>query len=135
MSLIIWRNILTNSKFTYIFGEKDDLLLVLLQGELRAQDISTLEQIEAEIKEKPHKIVLFFFRDLSVFIPAVHAPFVKIQKALRDMGKLIGICSLRPEIKLILLQSGIIRESEVFSNIPEGWNKLSLRSNKPTGKI
>lgn len=114
----------SRTDFTYIFGEKDDLLLVLLQGELLAKDISALEQIESEIKEKSHKIVLFFFRDLSVFIPAAHAPFVKIQKALRDMGKLIGVCSLRPEIKLILLQSGIIRESEIFSNIPEGWNKL-----------
>ena len=114
-----------SNDFTYFFGEKDDLLLVLFQGKILSKDVPALEECETRILEKPQKIVLFFFRDVSVFFPGTHPTFTKMQKSIREKGKLIGICSLKPDIKAVLLQAGIIRESEIFNNIPSAWQKLS----------
>lgn len=115
------------SEFTYIFGEKDDLLIILLQGKITSKDVSLLDQCANEILEKNHKIVLFFFRDLLSFIPAAHPSFAKIQKTLREKNKLLGMCSLKPDLKMVLLQEGIIRESEIFNNLPDAWKKLSQK--------
>ncbi len=123
-------------EFAYIFGEKDELLIVLLQGKIMSKDIATLEKCASEISEKSQKIVLFSFRDVPTFIPGAHSAFAKIQKQIRDAGKLMASCSMRPEIKIILLQSGIVRDAEMFNNIPEAWQKLKakLESNPPKAK-
>ena len=120
-------------EFTYILGEKEDLLLVLFQGKFSHEAEPVLEKLDLEIQDKPQSIVLFVFRDVSGFMPGPHVNFAKTQKAIRDAGKLVGICSLKPEVRNILLKRGVVRESEIFNNIPDAWKSLrfKLESQKP----
>lgn len=115
-------------EFDYMFGNKEDLLIVLLQGKIAAKDLPVVEQCESEILEKTEHVILFFFRDVASILPAAFPTLARMQKAIRDKGKVVGICSLKPEIKTALLQAGIIRESEVFNNIPEAVKKIKARS-------
>lgn len=118
---------LDNSMFKYVLGEKDDLLLVLFCGKIGAKEVPVLEECEGLIKEKPQPIVIISFRDLNALNPGSHATIARFQKTIRDEGKILGLCSIRPEIKTLLLSSGIIRENEIFNNIPEAWKALTVK--------
>lgn len=111
--------------FNYVLGEKDTVLLVILTGKITGRETELLEAMTEEISKKTQPIVIFSLRDLESFMPGGFIQFAKLQKGLRDQKRLIGIASLRPEIKKTLLMAGIIRESEIFNNIPEAWKKLS----------
>ena len=112
-------------EFTYVFGEKGELLIVLFCGKMTGRSVEALERCEAELYQKPHQIILFSFRDVKGVMPAVHIALARIQKELRAKDKFIGLCSLHPEMKSSLLMSGIIRESEIYNNIAEAWKELS----------
>src|SRR5438105_4820838 len=107
--------------FKYVLGEKEDVVLCLFYGKLGAREVPILEQAEKELKDKPQGLILLAFRDLESFNPGAHQAFVQFQKALRDSGKLLGLCSLRPEVKKILMALGMIRDAEIFNNIPDAW--------------
>lgn len=115
------------NEFNYVFGEKEDVLLVLFQGGLSGKEVPLLEQCESELKTKSAKIIIFVFRDVPRFIPGAHPTFVRIQKNLRDSGKVIGNCNLSPEVKESLRVNGIVRGSEIYNSIPEAWKELKLR--------
>ena len=110
--------------FKYVFGEKDSLLLVILTGRVTGRETPLFEAFAEELCTKSQPIVLLNFRDIESFMPACFTQFAKLQKALREQKKLIGICSLKPEMKKSLLMAGIVRDAEVFNNIPDAWKKL-----------
>src|SRR5438445_23216 len=113
----VWNVSEQEVEFTYVFGEKDELLLVLFQGPINPKMIPILENCENDIKTKNQKILIFVFRDVPTFMPGPHINLAKIQKVARDAGKLVGVCGLRPDIKSVLLGLGIVRENEIFNNI------------------
>ena len=113
--------------FRYVMGEKPELVVVLFYGKISQRENEFLLEIEGLLKEKPQLILLLNFHDVAVLMPAAHKALAKFQKSLRDAGKFLGICSLNPEIKLSLLQAGIIRESELFNNIPDAWKTLHAK--------
>jgi anti-anti-sigma regulatory factor len=119
-----------NSAFKYVLGEKDDLLLILLCGKIGAKEVPILEECELTSKDKPQPIVIISFRDLDSLNPGAHSAIAKFQKTIRDSGKILGLCSIKPEVKTLLLSSGIIRESEIFNNIPDAWKALTLKLQK-----
>ena len=110
-----------------ICGEKDNLLIVILCGRIRGQEVPKLEELEAKILGSNHELILCNFRDVATLMPGAHGPFAKFQQSIRSAGKLLGICSLKPEMKAALLQSGLVRESELFNNVAEGWARLKDR--------
>jgi len=121
----------TEQEFKVITGEKDDTIIVLLLGQIRSQEIPKLEELEKFLLEKPLHSVIISFRDVAQFLPATHATWAKVQETLRKAGKLITLCSFKPDIKAKLIQAGIIMESETFNNIPDSWKALKTRLNDP----
>ena len=121
-------------EFKIVTGEKEDTVIVLLIGQVRSQEVPQLDELQTFLLEKTQPTIIISFRDVTQFMPAAHGPFARIQAALRKAGKLITICSFRPEIKGILLQSGVIRESEMFNNIPDAWQALRVRLNDVASK-
>ena len=113
--------------FKYVLGEKEDVVILMLYGKIGSREIPILEECEKELKSKSQKIIILNFHDVAVFMPAAHTFFAKFQKTFRDSGRLFGLCSLRPDIKSSLLLAGIIRESELYSNIPDGWKALNSK--------
>lgn len=118
----------TEISFRYVLGEKEELVLIVLYGRLSGRDIGTLEEIENILNQKSQPILLLNFHDVTSFMPAAHQCFAKFQKRMRDKGKLIGICGLRPDVKQSILQSGIVRENEIYNNIPDAWKALHYKA-------
>jgi anti-anti-sigma regulatory factor len=116
-----------NTEFKIVTGEKDDTVIVLLFGQIRSQEVQELEKMQNFLVEKPQPTVIISFRDVNQFLPGAHGTFARIQTALRKAGKLITLCSFKPEVKNMLLQAGVIRESEMFNNIPDAWQALKVR--------
>lgn len=112
--------------FKYVFGEKDEVVIVLLYGSIGSREVSQLEKLEDELKSKTPPLVVFNFRDLSAFHPAGFSVFARIQKTIRDSKKTLGLCGLKPDVKRMLSSAGIIRELEVYNNVPEAW--IAIRS-------
>src|ERR1700722_17466830 len=110
--------------FRFVLGESGCVQLILLYGKIKAQAVPVLEECEQKLRDMPFKILLLNFHDVAFVMPAAHVFLAKFQKTLRDGGKLVGICGLRPEVKTSLLLAGIIRETELFNNIPEAWKAL-----------
>jgi anti-anti-sigma regulatory factor len=125
----------TNTEFKIVTGEKDDTVIVLLFGQIRSQEVQELEKMQNFLIEKTQPTVIISFRDVVQFMPGAHPSFARIQTALRKAGKLITLCSFRPEIKSMLLQAGVVRESEMFNNIPEAWQALKVRLNDGVQKL
>jgi anti-anti-sigma regulatory factor len=121
-----------NDPFKYVLGEKDDLLLVLFCGKLGSREVPILEECEQVAKDKPQPIVIISFRDLAQLNPGAHATIARLQKTIRDKGKILGLCSLKPDVKNLLLSSGIVRENEIFNNIPDAWKALTVRLDAKT---
>ena len=117
---------------TYVFGEKDNLLIVILCGSMNGKELSALEQCCGEIATKTQKAIILSFRDVSNIFPASFIALAKIQKTIRDSGRFVALASIKPELKTPLLFSGIVRESEMFNNIPDAWNNLVARMAQDT---
>lgn len=113
--------------FRFVMGEKPELVVVLFYGKIAAREIEFLQDIEKQLKEKTQPIILLNLRDVAVLLPAAHQFLAKFQKGIRDNGKLLGICGLHPDIKTSLLLAGIVREVEIFNNIPDAWKTLSSK--------
>jgi len=111
----------------YVFGVKDELLLIVFSGKMTGRELPILEKFESEIQAKTQSIVLFSFKDVSSVMPAAHSTLTRVQKAIRDQGKVIGLCSLKVEYKKTLLMSGIIRESEIFNDPASALPELKAR--------
>lgn len=120
------------NEFKYVLGEKDDALLILFYGKMNSRELVELEKCKLEVADKPQKIIIMNFRDVTACMPAVHTFFVKFQKMFRDSGRLVGLCGLNPDVKFALLSSGIIRENEIYNNIPEAWQALKAAQAKKT---
>jgi len=120
--------------FKVVTGEKEDTIIVLFLGQARSQEIPELEELMGFLLEKPQPSVIFSFRDVVSFLPGAHSSFAKIQSSLRKAGKLLALCSFKPEIKNALLLAGVIRESEIFNNIPECWQALRVRLHESEAK-
>ena len=115
------------SDFKIVTGEKEDIMIVLFIGQIRSQEVAELETLLATLIEKPQTSIIISFRDVTQFLPAAHGAFTKIQTSLRKAGKLLALASFRPEIKAALLQAGVLRESEIFNNIPESWQAIKVK--------
>lgn len=111
--------------FKYVIGEKDDAIIILFYGKIGSRELVELEKCKLEIQDRPNKIFIFNFRDVEQILPAVHQFLVKFQMQLRENGKVLGLCSFKPDVKFSLLSSGIIREPECFNNIPDAWKALT----------
>lgn len=120
-------NALVDQEFKIVTGEKDNTIIVLLLGQIRSQEVPELEGLLTLLVEKPQPSVIISFRDVTQFLPGAHSTWAKVQSGLRKSGKLLTVCSFRPEIKNLLLQAGVIRESEIFNNIPDCWQALKVR--------
>jgi hypothetical protein len=120
-------NVLVDQEFKIVTGEKDNTIIVLLLGQIRSQEVPELEGLLNFIVEKPQPSVIISFRDVTQFLPGAHSTWTKVQSGVRKSGKLLTVCSFRPEIKNLLLQAGVIRESEIFNNIPDCWQALKVR--------
>jgi anti-anti-sigma regulatory factor len=116
--------------FKFVLGEKEDVLLVLFYGKITGREVPELEKCLNELKVKTQPIVLMNFRDVDLFLPGAHTFFALFQKTLRGQGKLLGISSLKPDVKTSLVQAGIVREAEIFNNIPDAWKALSPKAKK-----
>jgi anti-anti-sigma regulatory factor len=96
------------NEFKYITGEKDQLLIILFYGQIRSQEAQILlEEVLTYIQSRSQKIVIFNFRDVTGFMPGAHAAFARVQATVRKEGKVLGLCSFRPEVKMALLQGGV----------------------------
>ncbi len=115
-----------------VTGEKDDTIVVLFIGQIRTQEAKDLEELAASILDKPQTCVLMSFRDTTQFLPGAHRTFVQIQTSLRKAGKAIAMTGFRPDIKTALLQGAIVRDSEIFNNIPEARKALKERVQEST---
>src|SRR4051812_19623269 len=91
-------------EFKVVTGEKDNTIIVLLLGQIRSQETPELDKLMNLLLEKPQTSVIISFRDVSQILPGAHSSWAKIQSALRKSGKLLAICSLRPDTKIALLQ-------------------------------
>jgi hypothetical protein len=40
---------------------------------------------------------------------------------------LIGLCGMKPDLKSSMILAGIVRENELFNNIPDAWSALSKK--------
>jgi anti-anti-sigma factor len=116
------------SEFKYVMGEKEDVIILLFYGHLDRDNIPFLEQLEGQLKTKAQPFIIFNLRDLKEMTPAVHTNFARLQKSLRDAKKHIALCGIHPDVKRLLTITGIIRESEVFNNIPDAWQMLKDRA-------
>lgn len=113
--------------FRYVLGEKDEVTVVLLYGKISGNEASQLEKLGEELKVKKPPIILMNFRDLSELAPSGYTVFTQLQKTLRNAKKLLGLCGLKPDVKMSLSSAGIIRLSEVYNNVPDAWGTISAR--------
>ena len=124
-----------NEEFKYVFGEKEELVIILFYGNLDAKAIPTLEKCGLELKEKTQPVVLLSFRELLSLKPPAHPDFAKFQKNIRDSNKRIGVCGFRPDVKELLVLKGIVRGGEIFNNVSEAWQALSQNKNSKIKNI
>ncbi len=115
------------SDFNYVIGEKDDLIVILFYGRITSKELPVLHTCATKLEEKTQSIFLFNFRDVTAFHSGVHPFFVNFQKRLRETGKFIGVCGLQPEVRAVLMSAGIVRDSELYYNIPEAWKAVTRR--------
>ncbi|MEQ1875447.1 MAG: STAS domain-containing protein, partial [Bdellovibrionia bacterium] len=66
----------------------------------------------------------FNFRDVPHFAAAAHPFLVEIQRDLRSQQRVFGLCGLRPEVRTTLTGAGIVRDGEIFNNVPVAWKRL-----------
>jgi len=116
-----------DNEFKIVSGEKDNTVIILFLGQIRSQEVPELESLLNVLAEKSQPTIIFSFRDVTQLLPGAHSTLAKMQATLRKAGKLLALCSIKPEIKTALLQAGVLRESEIFNNIPEGWQALKVR--------
>ena len=112
--------------FKYALGEKETVVLVVLQGKISHREIPALEEIESLLKAKSQPVIIFHFKEVSGFMPGAHAFLASFLKNLRASQKYVGICSIKSEIKTSLLAAGLLRKDELFDSMPEAWNSLKV---------
>ena len=115
-------------EFKCVTGEKEGVVVVLFYGKIGSPEVPALEQLCVELKDKSQALIIFNFRDVPSLLPGAHAVLAKIQKTLRTARKNIALASLKPEVREGLLMAGVVREAELFNNVPEAWNSLKDKS-------
>jgi anti-anti-sigma regulatory factor len=113
--------------FRFEYGDRGDVIVARFHGRIGSREVPTLEQWEAEISDKQNYVVLFDLSDVESFMPGAHTYFVNFQNRLRKKGKLLGICGLNKEVRVSLMAAGIIRENELYDNLPSAWSALEPR--------
>ena len=113
------------AQLKYVFGEKGDVLIVLLTGRLTSRELPLLEKFEAELQGKTQKTVLLSFRGVNEILPAINVLMVRLQANLRSQQKRVALCELPAQGKKLLLMSGVIRESEIYNTVADAWKALN----------
>jgi hypothetical protein len=111
-------------ELSYSLGEKEDVIVILFSGKIRAQDIPALEQLHKELTSKPQPIFIFDFKKVYVFEPEAYRALGELLKSIRAANKIGGISDLHVDFKNTMLHAGIIRENEVFNNVGHAYKNL-----------
>ena len=104
--------------FQYFISRKETLAVVNLQGELTMQGEAALTKCMDELAT-PNKPSMAVLNVQSLVAKEAHRLFTIFQKQIRDLGAQLWVCIEDPEIRDVLVKSGIIREDELRKDLKE----------------
>lgn len=116
-------------ELSYFVSEKPPFAVVTFIGAISKPTLSVLEDSQKDLSERADTLFVIVFREVTTVDLSALGPLTRIQKCLREKGAL-RTCSLKPEIRKLLLEKAAIRESEYTNNLAEALESLKAAQTK-----
>lgn len=101
----------------YFISEKDPYVVVAFIGQFTKTSAPIIERCMQEIHETKAPYVILSFRDVSGFEYPAGAALVRLEKEVRDAQRKLRLASVRPDLKNLLIERGVVREPELSNNL------------------
>jgi anti-anti-sigma regulatory factor len=113
-------------KFSYFFSEKGPILVINLIGPIAKHNSRDIEQCLNKCKKIQADWVIVNFRDVPTFVDKsfLVPTLARFQKTIRDAKANLLLSGLHPEFKMLLKESGCLREEELRNNLTEALQSL-----------
>lgn len=114
-------------EFEFKFVKQNTLVLAILKGKLRKDTKGELVLFGIELLKLESKMVILYFKEVSLIEPVVYRDFVLLQAEVRKTKKLY-LCGFTQAQKQVLLEKAIIRVQETRGDLLEALEDLSKSS-------
>lgn len=113
-----------SEKFTYFLNSKKHVLVVSFTGLAKKTDTECFEKCLEEVLASSAKNIIINLAGVKDLSSDVFNAFSNMQLKIREKDKQIYVCAVSTPLRLALLERGIIRSTEIFSNLIEALQKI-----------
>jgi anti-anti-sigma regulatory factor len=110
-------------ELTYFISEKPPFAVITFVGAMVKATIQVLDDCERDLLSRTGTLWVVVFRDVTTLDLTALAPLAKLQKNARTKGAL-RLCSIRSELKKLLVEKAVIRDTETLDNLTEALDSL-----------
>jgi anti-anti-sigma regulatory factor len=112
--------------FSYQITQKNSVIIVVLTGAITRDNLAVLERLQTEIAEREFSWVVLHFNDAEHKTDQIALPHLaRIQKSVRDKGGQVRVSSLRPQLRQLLLERGLLRAEEYVEDLAQTLKQLA----------
>ncbi len=112
------------SKFHYFLNNKKHVLVVSFIGIGSGKDVDTFIKCQRETTQSTAKFVILNLSGLEDLAPEAFVFLVKLQSSIRDKGKHLYVCGLNRDLRINLVNRGVVREIEMTTGLFEALQKI-----------
>lgn len=107
-----------DNPFNYFLNVRRAIVVVSMNGNLRAADREKFEKCMAEVKQLPAKYVILNLQGFTDYDPTLASLIVNLQTNIRESSTLI-LAELAAGVRQKLATKGLIRESEIVGTLKD----------------
>lgn len=111
-------------RLEYSISEKAPYVVVSFRGIISHVTIPVIEKCHAELFQKTVQYLVLNFQDVTKIENNGIPPLHRLQRAVRDKQGMIRVCSLKKEMRALLLEAGAIRLGEVSDSLANAIQRL-----------
>jgi anti-anti-sigma factor len=114
---------------SYQITQRNSVVLVILAGTITRENVEALEKLQCDIAEREFAWVVLHFKDVPERADQIALPLLaRIQKSIRDKGGQVRLASLRPQLRQLMQDRGLIRHDECVDDLAQTLRVLAKAS-------
>lgn len=109
--------------FEYKFLTKNNFTIITFKGRMSREAKESLLKCQQELLSLDSKIVIFLFKDVPTVDQVVNRELTILQQEARK-SKQLYLVGLNKNLKLMLLEKGILRQNEIRETLEDTLKSL-----------
>lgn len=108
-----------SDEFSYTIVEKNQNIIVTFNGDMGRDAVEKLDDCQRRLVSMSGTNFIIYFRSVDKIEHSVFRNLTLLQKSLRDKNFPLWLVGLRPHLKALLNEKGLIRLSETTKSISD----------------